>query len=171
MTDRALSPCPWDRPGPRGQRPGARPAPQRLSGTRGGLAPRTPQDIWRAKKGAALALLLAATPAAADDDALWQAFERHCLVPYEHLVLPDLRGLTATAEGWTDGTFLVTTTPESCAVSGGTPGDLGARLAIRDLAYETVAPGRHHSDRWREPRLAVEATSDGYVARETDLES
>ena len=111
----------------------------------------------------------AAAPASADD--LWAFFEARCLVPYEHLALPDLRGLTQTSEGWTDGTFIVTTTPESCAVSGGTTGDLGARLAIRDLAYETVAPGRHHSDRWREPRLEVEATSDGYVARETDLES
>lgn len=119
---------------------------------------------------AGLALLL---PAGAQAESLWDVFETRCLVPYEHIALPDTRGLTESAGRWTgDGTIWLELTPDTCTAAGlSTQGALSDLLARRELAYEEVAPGVWLSDLWREPRLEVTATEQSFTARETDLES
>ncbi|MEM9795920.1 MAG: hypothetical protein AAF919_05505 [Pseudomonadota bacterium] len=107
---------------------------------------------------------------AASADEMWAVFEARCLVPYEHLVLPDTRGLTRDGDIWTGAAFPLTLAPGSCAVTGGMPDDLAIRLASRD-EYVRVGAAIWQSTTWREPRIEVEALADGYLVRETDLES
>lgn len=154
--------------------PGApRAALRRLAASRRarGAAPRAPRGIYGQRKGAALVCVLAlAGPVGAGP--LWETFEARCLTPYEHLALPDTRGLTQAAGRWSDGDAIdLELTPETCTALGVAEGSLGDLLATREHPYEEVAPGIWHSDRWREPRLEVTAGPDRFTARETDLES
>lgn len=110
-----------------------------------------------------------ASPAAAGEE-LWAVFEARCLLPFEHLSLPDTGGLTRDGETWLGDPFPVILTPGTCAVTGAQPDDLGVRLAARD-EYVSVGEGVWQSTTWREPRIEVEALPDGYLVRETDLES
>ncbi|GIT92828.1 hypothetical protein JANAI62_32860 [Jannaschia pagri] len=120
----------------------------------------------------ALAACLA-QPSFAAGDRLWDTFERRCLLPYEHLLTPDMRGLTDANGAWSDGSGLrVITTESTCAVTGAATASLSARLMGRSdgRRYAEVRAGVWQSDRWREPRIEVEALADGYLVRETDLE-
>ncbi|MEL6586229.1 MAG: hypothetical protein AAFY65_09180 [Pseudomonadota bacterium] len=111
----------------------------------------------------------AAIPASAQD--AWSVFETRCLVPYEHIALPDTRGLVVDEEQlWSGAAYPLRLTEDSCAVLGPTDTPLAQALAGRQ-AYEEVAPGIWQSHLWREPRIELEAAADGYVVRETDLES
>ena len=93
-------------------------------------------------------------------------------MPYEHLALPDTRGLAHLADTaiWEGERFALVLTPTSCAAVGGAGGDLRDRLSGR-APYAEIAPGTHQSDQWREPRIDVTAGPYGYVVIETDLES
>ncbi|MEM8848907.1 MAG: hypothetical protein AAGE03_02620 [Pseudomonadota bacterium] len=123
----------------------------------------------RAARPLAVGLALLAAPAHAADD-LWSVFETRCLVPYEHLALPDTRGPTRDGETWTgDGVLDVTITQSACAVTGGAVADLKPLLAERD--EYVLTDGVWQSTTWREPKIEVEALADGYLVRETNLES
>jgi len=120
----------------------------------------------------ALAFLAPAFPTAAQADALWDMFEARCLIPYEHVAPPDLRGLDPLGLVWRDPAtgLIVTTTEDSCAVTGGTSMDLASLLAPRE-DYAEIGGGTWQSTTWREPRIEVTATPAGYAVTETDLEA
>lgn len=113
-----------------------------------------------------------AVPAAEAGD-LWDFFEARCLVPYEHLALPDTRGLEQGADGlWTTpGGFALDLTPETCTATGGPVTAALADALMGRQAYEEVAPGIWHSHLWREPRIEITQDDNGYTVTETDLES
>ncbi len=101
---------------------------------------------------------------------LWQVFEARCLIPYEHIALPDTRGLTRIGDVWQGAAYSVTLSPDTCAVTGGQPDDLAVLLARRQ-GYVALGGDVWRSTTWREPKIEVEALTDGYLVRETDLES
>ncbi|MEM7489941.1 MAG: hypothetical protein AAF390_12550 [Pseudomonadota bacterium] len=87
------------------------------------------------------------------------------------MALPDTRDLTRDGDVWEgDGPHVLTITADTCAATGTPLGDLAAKLAERQ-EYILVRDGVWQSTTWREPRIEVEARPDGYLVRETDLES
>ena len=115
--------------------------------------------------------MLLASPAAAGD-ALWTFFEARCLVPYEHIALPDTRDLIRLdgTDIWEGDRFALVLTVTSCAAVGGAGDDLSALLSGRD-EYDLQDDGAWQSTTWREPRIEVVSGPYGYAVVETDLES
>ena len=147
-------------------------------------------------------MLVAATLAspAAAMDGLWDFFESRCLTPYEHIALPDLRGLTEVEDsltwanaanrpdGWSiwreaETGFEIIVTPSMCGVFGAVDPSEGAawvEQVLADGSYINVtepdegAPHVLQSTTWREPRIEVEYhwfRQASLFVRETDLEA
>ena len=119
----------------------------------------------------ALVCLVIGVPGAAWADPVWDGFAARCLTPYETMAEPVTEGLSAGEDGvWEGDGVVLEVADDTCAVRGAEPGDLSGLLAgFED--YEEVDDGVWQSTTWREPRIEVEALEDGYLVRETDLES
>lgn len=129
-----------------------------------------PRDIWGAKRGLSVGLAVL-MPEVAVADPVWDVFVARCLAPYEEVMAPVTQGLADGGGGvWTGNGIVMEVAEDTCAVRGGAPGDLAA-LLVRSQAYVPIGDGVWQSDLWREPRIDVETVADGYLVRETDLES